>query len=163
MHPSSSYTLFSAIRFQSSLPGHVTQEGHTHKLQGLTSRSPEIISSHRMEKLLKKGHSGIIAQFHAIQVMEPSQQAIHPHMQQVISQYHIVFESPKGLPPSCGEHDHSIPLLLGSQPPNVQPYRHPKQNESENIIQELLAADIIPPSTSPYSSPVVMVLKKEGA
>jgi hypothetical protein len=43
------------------------QGGHKHKFQGITAGSPEIISFHRMEKLLKKGHSGVIAQLHAIQ------------------------------------------------------------------------------------------------
>jgi hypothetical protein len=43
------------------------QEGHQYKFQGIIVDSPEIISSHCMEKLLKKGHSGIIAQLHAIQ------------------------------------------------------------------------------------------------
>jgi len=35
------------------------QEGHQYKFQGITTGSPEIISSHRMEKLLKKDHSGV--------------------------------------------------------------------------------------------------------
>jgi hypothetical protein len=53
---------------------------------------------------------------------------------------------------------------LGSLPPNVHPYHHPfaQKNEIEKIVQELLEAGVIHPSTSPYSSPVVMVLKKEG-
>jgi hypothetical protein len=42
------------------------QEGYQYKFQGITSSSPEVISSHRMEKLLKKGHSCVIAQLHAI-------------------------------------------------------------------------------------------------
>jgi hypothetical protein len=42
------------------------QEGHQYKFQGIIVGSPEIISSHRMEKLLKKGHYGVIAQIHAI-------------------------------------------------------------------------------------------------
>jgi hypothetical protein len=33
------------------------QEGHQYKFQGITSSSPKIISSHRMEKMLKKGPS----------------------------------------------------------------------------------------------------------
>jgi hypothetical protein len=36
------------------------QKGQQYKFQGITVGSPEIISSHRMEKLLQKGHSGII-------------------------------------------------------------------------------------------------------
>jgi hypothetical protein len=37
------------------------QEGHQYKFQGITAGSPEVISSHHMEKLLKKGHSSVIA------------------------------------------------------------------------------------------------------
>jgi hypothetical protein len=43
------------------------QEGHQYKFQGITAGSLEIISSHLMEKLLKEGHFGVIAQLHAIQ------------------------------------------------------------------------------------------------
>jgi hypothetical protein len=43
------------------------QESQQFKFQGITTGSLEIIISHRMEKLLKKGHSGIISQLHAIQ------------------------------------------------------------------------------------------------
>jgi hypothetical protein len=43
------------------------QEVQQYKFQGITIGSPKIISSHRMEKLLKKNHSGIIYQLHAIQ------------------------------------------------------------------------------------------------
>jgi hypothetical protein len=46
------------------------QEGHQYKFQGITTGSLEIISSHHMEKLLKKDHSRIIAQLHAIQATE---------------------------------------------------------------------------------------------
>jgi hypothetical protein len=46
------------------------QKGQKYKFQGITVGSPEIISSHRMEKLLKKGHSGVISQLHAIHATE---------------------------------------------------------------------------------------------
>jgi hypothetical protein len=36
-----------------------------------------------------------------------------------------------------------------------------QKNEIEKIVQELLEVDFIHPSKSPYSSPIVMVLKKE--
>jgi len=43
------------------------QEVQQYKFQGIIIGSLEIISSHRIEKLLEKGHSGIISQLHAIQ------------------------------------------------------------------------------------------------
>jgi hypothetical protein len=43
------------------------QEGQQYNFQVITISSPKIISSHRMENLLKKGCFGVIAQLHAIQ------------------------------------------------------------------------------------------------
>jgi hypothetical protein len=139
------------------------QEGHQYKFQGITAGSPEIISSHRMEKLLKKGHYSVIAQLHAIQAIETP--SAPQDLQAILSKHQLVFSTPQGLPPSHGVHDHSIPLVPGSLPPNIHPYRHPfsQKNEIEKMVQELLNAGIICPSTSPYSSSVVMVLKKEGS
>jgi hypothetical protein len=137
------------------------QEGHQYKFQGITAGSPEIISSHRMENLLKKGHSGVISQLHAIQ--ETKTPSVPQDLQAILSKHQLVFSTPQGLPPSHGVHDHSIPLVPGSLPPNIHLYHHPfsQKNEIEIMVQELLNASIIFPSTSPYSSHVVMVLKKE--
>ena len=86
-------------------------------------------------------------------------------LQALLSKHQTVFSTPQGLPPSHGVHDHSIPLVPRSLPPNIRPYRHPfaQKNEIEKMVQELLTARVIRPSTSPYSSLVVMVLKKEGS
>jgi hypothetical protein len=48
-------------------------------------------------------------------------------------------------------------------PPRQEDY-HPisHKNEIEKFVQELLEASVIHPFNNPYSSPVVMVLKKEG-
>jgi hypothetical protein len=136
------------------------QGGHKYKFQGITVGSPEVISSHRMEKLLKKGHSGVIAQLHAIQSTETP--PVPQDLQALLSKHQIVFSTPQGLPPSHGVHDHSILLVPGILPPNIRPYRHPfaQKNEIEKIVQELLTAGVIRPSTIPYSSLFVMVLKK---
>jgi hypothetical protein len=137
------------------------QEGYQYKFQGITVGSPEIISSHRMENILKKGHYGVIAQLHAIQATETP--LIPQDLQAILSKHQLVFSTPQGLPPSHGVHDHSIPLVPGILPPNICLYRHPfsKKNEIEKMVQELLNAGVICPCTSPYSSLVVMVLKKE--
>eukprot|EP00253_Pinus_taeda_P017311 PITA_17311 len=140
------------------------QNNSTRTLRGLQAGAPSIISSHRMEKLLKKGHHQVIAQFNAIQVVEPNSLPIHPEMQQIINNHLAVFDKRHELPPSRGEHGHSITLVPGAQPPNVCPYRYPfaQKNEIKKIIKELLEAGVIRPSISLYSLPVVMVLKKDG-
>jgi hypothetical protein len=116
-----------------------------------------------MEKLLKKGHSGVIAQLHAIQ--ETKTPSIPQDLQAIFSKHQLVFSTPQGLPPSRGVHDHSIPLVPRSLPPNIRLYHHPfsQKNEIEKMVQELLNVGVIHPSKSPYSSSVVMVLKKEGS
>jgi hypothetical protein len=139
------------------------QEGHQYKFQGITASSPEVISSHCMEKLLKKCHSGVISQFHAIQATETP--SVTEDLQALLSKHQMVFSTSQGLPPSCGVHDHSIPLVPGSLPPNIRSYRHSfsQKNEIEKMVHELLTAGVICSSRSHYSSPVVMVMKKKGS
>jgi hypothetical protein len=139
------------------------QEGHQYKFQGIIVGSPEIISSHRMEKLLKKGHSCVIAQLHAIRATNTP--SVPQDLQAILSKHQLVFSTPQGLPPSHSVHDHFIPLVPISLPPNIRLYHHPfsQKNEIEKMVQELLNAGVICPSTSPYLSHVVMVLKKEGS
>jgi hypothetical protein len=138
------------------------QEGHQYKFQGITVGSPKVISSHFMEKLLKKGYFGVIAQLHAIQATKTP--SVPQDLQALLSKHQMVVSTPQGLPPSRGVHDHSIPLVPGSLPPNICLYHHPfsQKNEIDKMVQEHLNTGVIFPSTSPYSSPVVMVLKKEG-
>jgi hypothetical protein len=136
------------------------QYGQKYMFQCITTSSLEIISSHCMKNLLKKGHSGIIAQLHAIQAIETP--SVPQDLQSILSKHQVVFSTPQGLPPSHGVHDHSSPLVLDNLYPNIRPYRHPfsQKNEIEKIVLELLNTGVIHPSTSPHSSPVVMVLNK---
>jgi hypothetical protein len=110
------------------------QEGHQYKFQGITIGPPEIISSHRMEKMLKKGHSGITPQLYAIQATKTP--SVPQVLQAILSKHQVVFSTPQGLPPSHGVHDHSIPLVPGSLPPNIRPYHHPfsQKNEIEKMV-----------------------------
>ncbi|KAK9057995.1 hypothetical protein SSX86_022835 [Deinandra increscens subsp. villosa] len=74
-----------------------------------------------------------------------------------------VFEEPQDLPPVRSQ-DHSIQLLPNSTPPNIRPYRYPhsQKTEIEKQVEELMAAGFIQPSTSPFSSPVLLVKKKDN-
>jgi hypothetical protein len=81
----------------------------------------------------------------------------------VISEFAAVFNMPSGLPP-IREHDHAILLKPDANIPNLRPYRYPcyQKNEIEKIVKEMMQAGIIRHSTSPYSSPVLLVKKKDG-
>ncbi|KAL4560839.1 hypothetical protein LXL04_032994 [Taraxacum kok-saghyz] len=94
---------------------------------------------------------------------EPSIAPEIPHMfQSIIHKYNTVFEEPKTLPPHRSQ-DHAIPLLPNSTPPNIRPYRYPhsQKTEIERQVTEFLAADFIRPSNSPFSSPILLVKKKD--
>ncbi|GKG36637.1 hypothetical protein Tco_0444315, partial [Tanacetum coccineum] len=64
---------------------------------------------------------------------------VKPSLQKVINAYAKVFEVPNKLPPTRS-HEHKIPLMPGTQPVNIRPYRHPPmQNDAiEAMIKELL-------------------------
>ncbi|MCO5592167.1 hypothetical protein L7F22_046163 [Adiantum nelumboides] len=70
---------------------------------------------------------------------------------------------PGELPPVRPE-DHTIDLIPGSTPPNP-PHRVSRAQNEEIMIQvkDLLEKGLIQPSSSPYCSPMLLVLKKDGS
>lgn len=73
-----------------------------------------------------------------------------------------MFQDPKGLPPKRS-HEHVIHLLEGQGHVNVRPYRysHRHKAEIEKQVQEMLQLGIVRPSQSAFSSPVILVKKKD--
>ena len=114
-----------------------------------------------MQKFLKKGADGFVAQLCSLEVSQ-SKALTHPNLQAIIDRHSVIFDMPKGLPPKR-DHEHAIQLVPGSQPPNIRPYRYPhiQKSEIEKIVEEMLEARIIRHSQSAYSSPVVLVRKKD--
>ena len=87
----------------------------------------------------------------------------HPDISHILDTYPQVFSIPQGLPPHRSQ-DHHIHLQPQSHPVNTKPYRYPQCQKDimTKMIQEMLDEGIIQPSTSPFSSPVLLVRKKDG-
>ncbi|GAU11620.1 hypothetical protein TSUD_346120 [Trifolium subterraneum] len=88
---------------------------------------------------------------------------MEPELAILLHNYSKLFQSPAVLPPSRS-HNHCIPLIEGSSPVKVKPYRYPHSQKAqiEIMVEDMLQQGIIQPSTSPFSSPIVLVKKKDG-
>ncbi|XP_077232632.1 uncharacterized protein LOC143869985 [Tasmannia lanceolata] len=120
-------------------------------IKGKGGGSVTTISNHRMEKLVQKEHEVFLVQLRRLESFETATEA--EEMEVLLLEFAELFEEPKGLPPKRS-HDHRIPVLPGSSPANVRPYRYPyiQKVEIEKVVREMLALGIIRSSVSPYSS-----------
>lgn len=84
-------------------------------------------------------------------------------IQKLLQEFRSVFHMLSGLPPKRSR-EHAIILQEGTSPINIRPYSysHIQKNEIEKLVREMLQAGIIQPSISPFSSPVLLVKKKDG-
>ncbi|KAK4385599.1 hypothetical protein Sango_2683900 [Sesamum angolense] len=75
-----------------------------------------------------------------------------------------IFSVLHGLPP-VHQHDHHIHLIPGSHSINVHPYHYPhfQREAMAKLVTDMLQEGIIRPSTSPFSSVVLLVKKKDDS
>jgi hypothetical protein len=85
-----------------------------------------------------------------------------PAVQALLDPYASLFAKPTGLPPHRVV-SHSIPLIEGARPVQIQPYRFAPElkNEVEKQIAEMLHSGVIRPSNNSFASPLIMVKKKD--
>lgn len=88
---------------------------------------------------------------------------IPPEIAAIIQEFDTLFQEPTELlpPRSC---DHSIPLIEGANPMFIRPYRYAPllKTEIERQVTNMLQQGIIQKSNSPFSSPVILVKKKDN-
>jgi hypothetical protein len=132
----------------------------------LSLQANKIISEKQCSSALRKGATGYWLQLFLMQPAE-HQQAIpiesYPeHVQAILHKFADLFLPPVGLPPKR-DCDHQIILKEGTSPPNIRPYRmpHKQKNIVEDLIQQMLQNKEIRLSKSPYSSPALIVSKKD--
>ncbi|XP_075092472.1 uncharacterized protein LOC142172700 [Nicotiana tabacum] len=143
----------------------VTHKGKRVELKGIYSQGElKSMSANGVKHLLKKGQA-IWAHLFTLTTKEVREQEKVPAMiQQVLKQFPDVFEEPTSLPPKRN-HDHYIPLKPNTTPVIIRPYMYNyfQKNEIEKQVNEMLANGIIQPSHSTFSSPVLLVKKKDGS
>ncbi|RLN25665.1 uncharacterized protein C2845_PM07G31520 [Panicum miliaceum] len=139
-------------------------KGKRVKLQGLQP-TPVRLDSMTAKQLWKSCKGNDIWAY-AIVNFIPEQQLkdIPETIQCLLQQYTDIFSDPKVLPPTR-VYDHAIPLQPDAVPINCRPYKYSPQHktEIERQVKELLEAELITHSTSPFASPVLLVQKKDGS
>ncbi|KAH9762992.1 hypothetical protein KPL70_001020 [Citrus sinensis] len=133
-------------------------------LRGDLSLGKTLVSLKATMRTIKHEGAGILVECNQFEGLCEVSPEVPTDLNQVLAEYELVFNMPMGLPPTRG-HEHSILLKDGSQPVSVRPYRYPhaQKDEIERLIQEMLDAGIIQVSNSPFSSPVLLVKKKDGS
>ncbi|RVW13613.1 Transposon Ty3-I Gag-Pol polyprotein [Vitis vinifera] len=136
-------------------------------VQGLEMLGSMAASPEEILKEFHQGHALFAVCFQPTMETAPADaptKVTQQSMQRLLKEYEDVFQEPSSLPPAR-EVDHCITLKEGTEPINVRPYRyaHFQKAEIEKQVQEMLDSGLIHPSTNPFSSPVLLVKKKNGS
>lgn len=94
----------------------------------------------------------------------PTSQNVNSKIKHLLAKFEDLFQDPTQLPPTR-EVDHHIILHEGTTPINVRSYRYAyfQNAEIKKQVHDMLKLGLIKSSTSPFSSPVLLVKKKDGS
>ncbi|XP_019198914.1 PREDICTED: uncharacterized protein LOC109192674 [Ipomoea nil] len=158
---------YAPIQLHTRTPGiSLCKEGKKVWLKGLTrSIVLQQASKKEVRRWKKGGVQGYLLQGSLLEIS--SSGLAEPNLLELNSlllEFQDLFEEPKTLPPPR-PFDHEIPLIPRAKPINAKPYRYSylQKNTMEKMVDEMLTAGLISPSTSPFASPVLLVPKKENS
>jgi hypothetical protein len=142
------------------------REGHVVQLLGRPKPIPEEASLHQFKRLIATDAIDTLLHFQLLP-FQSSPQPNLPHppaITNLLTQFAGLFDEPHSLPPPRPT-DHHIPLINNADPVNIRPYRYPQfqKHEIEQQIQQMLSQGLIQPSSSAFSSPMLLVRKKDGS
>ena len=136
------------------------------ELKGDNAIDSGLLSHHQLRRLCRTQTQ---ASYFRIAILTDNQKPTHSQdlpteIQALLIHFSTLFQSPSGLPPTR-DTDHHIHLLPHTDPVNVCPYRYPhyQKKEIEQQVNDMLRKGLIRPSTSPLSSPVLLVRKQDGS
>lgn len=129
---------------------------------------PKQSSFRALRRTMRGSYEGYLIEINTVQLHSPlSEGTLSPvaaDVQRLLGEFNTVCVPMQGLPPQRTK-DHAIVLKEGTPVPNVRPYRysHAHKAEIEKLVKEMITAGIVRPSSSPFSSLVLLVKKKDGS
>ena len=145
-------------------------QGQHYTLTGETSNLPTLVSLHQLQALVMDGDSTQLFELISSLVIVSDTDFndldisldLPTPVANLLLKYHSLFQAPTGLPPHRAI-DHIIHLVASTQPVNMRPCRYPyyQKAEMEKPIRDMMQQGIIKPSQSRFSSPVLLVRKKD--
>jgi len=155
-----------------SLSMSFTHLGHPVHLVANMPVNPPSASTHQLKRMLQT--QAVLALFH-LGPAPSSSQIASPNLvsdnlptplalSTLLAKFHQLFSEPSQLPP-VRPISHHIHLSPDSKPITVKPYRYPhsQKTELENQVQSMLDSGLIRLNHSPFSSPMLLVKKKDGS
>ncbi|GKB08227.1 hypothetical protein Tco_0836511, partial [Tanacetum coccineum] len=143
----------------------------TYSLKGDDSLRMKKISLHQMQAMLEHNDVYGVYEVHHLSIktevekMRPETAGPRlAELEQLLLRFDSLFQVPTTLPPHRLI-DHHIHLLPDTKPVNVRPYRylHYQKEGMEKLVNEMLSQVIIRFSQSPFSSPSLLIKKKDGS
>ncbi|GMI89548.1 hypothetical protein HRI_002624100 [Hibiscus trionum] len=141
-------------------------KGREVEFQGCVSQTLQVVGPKECDKLLRGAKGPYMASVWLLEaqlVLKTEGEMLRKEIDALLNEFKQVFDEPVGLPPERG-HDHRIELKDEKAVVKVKPYRHSahQKDEIEKLVGEMLQSGIIRDSNSAFSSPIVMVKKKDG-
>ncbi len=148
-----------------NLSVNIRQGDHEVLLHGIGENPPSHVRVNMLYKEVSEDSKVFLLNKSGVETITaaPTEVTEQPGLPDLLAEYKEVTEEPKSLSPDR-EFDHRIRLVDEAAPVNVPPYRyaHFQKNVIERQVDEMLESGLIRHSTTPFSSPVLLVKKMDG-
>lgn len=140
--------------------------GQLVELKGDHETISHLLLPPQFNKVLRKQSPGVF--YHIVVLRDDTSASSRdehpPKIQELLIRFQVLFQPPSALPLERLT-NHHIHMLPQATPVNMRPYRYPhyQKCEIELQVEMMLQKGLIQLSTSPFSSPVLLVRKNDGS